>query len=393
MASEFVVEAIMSLPEVATVSQQTKMNWPWEWDGEKPVLPSEDDDDDDQERPRDPVYLLRVRGTSDLELVYEIVQPNDSVDVLSVGLRREIGLVRLAGDDRNDRDLRLVQESGLDRLLADNGLRSRLAKQLATEDVKGHLKDEAHTALSDLETSFAMRALPTKLGLGITGGPGISVVSLYDLDGVRHAALSTVASAQPRSDGKPRSPRRGETWYGPNPVWPFDGVGFSESRVVTHGTTRGQRQAWCRACRSGVALTDGTPSVDVEPDPARFALALRAVAEGHALRATAPILQVDQDPVGTWLDRAADHGRLVMRACLATAARQSVPGGRTGERCADERRAAPVGDHLPRHVWRCLGLGGRGPSVAAGRGGCRRPARHQRQPIGCGSGSRRSPRT
>lgn len=174
------IEAVMCLPEVNAVSQQSKMNWPWEWDGEKPVLPSEDRADD-QGKPRDPVYRLRVRGMSDLELAYEIVQPDDTVDGLSAGLRRAIGLVRLAGDDRNDRDLRLVQGSGLDRLLADRGLRSRLGRELATEDVKEQLKQEAQTALSNLEASFKKRALPTGLGLGITGGSGISLNALVGL--------------------------------------------------------------------------------------------------------------------------------------------------------------------------------------------------------------------
>jgi hypothetical protein len=66
-----------------------------------------------------------------------------------------------------------------------------------------------------------------------------------------------------------------ETLYCPNPVCPFYGVRFRESRLVKHGTTRGQHQALCRTCRSRVALTDGTPSVEVEHDPALFELAGR----------------------------------------------------------------------------------------------------------------------
>ena len=193
--SEFVVEAVMSLPDIQAVSQQPKMNWLWEWDGEKPVLPLDDDvNDDDQRKRREPVYLVRVRGTSDVELAYEIVQPDASVEVFSVGLRRAIGLVRLAGDDRNDRDLRLVQGSGLDRLLADKGLRSRLGRQLATEDVKEQLKREAQTVLSDLETNFEERALPTGLGLGITGGPGISLNALVGLTADKGGVTLPLAS-------------------------------------------------------------------------------------------------------------------------------------------------------------------------------------------------------
>ena len=67
-----------------------------------------------------------------------------------------------------------------------------------------------------------------------------------------------------------------ETWYGPHPVCPFDGVRVRESRLVRHGTPRGRRQAWCRACGSRIAVTYGTPYCAVEHDPALLELALRA---------------------------------------------------------------------------------------------------------------------
>jgi putative ATP-dependent endonuclease of the OLD family len=90
-----------------------------------------------------------VRGTEDLELAYEIMQPDGSTDFFPVALRRSIGLVRLSGDDRNDRDLRLVQGSALDRLLSDKGLRSRMASELANSDVKVELTDAAAFDLID----------------------------------------------------------------------------------------------------------------------------------------------------------------------------------------------------------------------------------------------------
>lgn len=179
--SEFYVEGVMALPEVTAINQQTSMNWPWVWDGRNAVLPTESEDGDNEELKTDPVYILRVRGTAELELSYEIVQPDGNVTTLSVALRRTIGLVRLLADDRNDRDLRLIQGSGLDRLLSDKGLRSRVGRHLAAGDVKDMLSDEARTALTNLQTSFAERALPDKLGLGITGGPGLSVNALIGL--------------------------------------------------------------------------------------------------------------------------------------------------------------------------------------------------------------------
>ncbi len=180
--AEFLIEGVMSLPDRPAISRQSRMNWPWEWNGKEPVVPREEElPEGAVHGGREAVYVFRVRGKEDLELAYEIVQPDDSVEHLSVGLRREIGVVRLAGDDRNDRDLRLVQGSGLDRLLADKGLRSRLGKELAGEKVAEHLKDDAKTALSGLEITFGERKLPTSLGLGITGGPGLSLNALVGL--------------------------------------------------------------------------------------------------------------------------------------------------------------------------------------------------------------------
>jgi putative ATP-dependent endonuclease of OLD family len=87
----------------------------------------------------EPVYRLRVRGTEDLELAYEIVQPDGAADTLSTGFRRSIGL-----------DLRLVQGSALDCLLSDKALRSRLASELAKSDVTERLTDEKKKALEAL---------------------------------------------------------------------------------------------------------------------------------------------------------------------------------------------------------------------------------------------------
>ena len=180
--SEFVIEAVISLKGVAVISQASEMNWPWQWDGDQAVLPPQDNPDDaDKKESGDPVHRLRVRGTMELETAYEVVQPNLTVTSFSVGLRRAIGLIRLAGDDRNDRDLRLVQGSALDRLLQDRGLRARLGYELSEEDVKSVLNDESKIILSELENTFKDKTLPSDLGLGITGGPGLSINALVGL--------------------------------------------------------------------------------------------------------------------------------------------------------------------------------------------------------------------
>jgi hypothetical protein len=54
--------------------------------------------------------------------------------------------------------------------------------------------------------------------------------------------------------------------------------------------------------------------VALHADPTIFEMAVRALAEGNAIRATARIVQVDKDTIGAWVDRAAQHCRLVMLA-------------------------------------------------------------------------------
>ena len=174
----FVIEAVLSLPSGSGVNNQLKPSWPWEWNGTEAVVPSADPS---AAKTSEPVHRLRVRGTEDLDLAYEIVQPNGDADSLSVALRRSIGLVRLGGDDRNDRDLRLVQGSALDRLLSDKGLRSRMASELAKSDVKENLTADAKKTLQKLDKTFKKQSLPNGLDLAITGGQGPSIAALVGL--------------------------------------------------------------------------------------------------------------------------------------------------------------------------------------------------------------------
>jgi putative ATP-dependent endonuclease of OLD family len=174
----FVIECIMSLPLSCGINDQAKPSWPWIWTGEDVAVPRLEQIGTCGS---EPVYRFRVRGTEDLELVYEILQPDGSVDGFPLGLRRSIGLVRLGGDDRNDRDLRLVQGSALDRLLSDKGLRSRLSSELAKSEVKQELADNAKKALGELDTAFRKKNLPDGLDLAITGGQGASIASLIGL--------------------------------------------------------------------------------------------------------------------------------------------------------------------------------------------------------------------
>jgi putative ATP-dependent endonuclease of OLD family len=178
VADGFEIEAVIGLPPQTGIDYQLKPSWPWEWNGTEAVIP---DPVEQAPIPRVSVYRLRVRGTEDLDLAYEIIQPDGTTDSLSVALRRSIGLVRLGGDDRNDRDLRLVQGSALDRLLSDKSLRSRMAVQLAKSEVREQLLPDKKDALTALNEIFVDQRLPNGLDLSIIGGQGASIASMVGL--------------------------------------------------------------------------------------------------------------------------------------------------------------------------------------------------------------------
>lgn len=167
----FFIGAVISLPSDSSISTQARPAFPWEWDGKQACAPQNVEDDEPKRRVGPPVYKVSVTGSEELDLIYAIHNPNGTTDIFSPALRREIGLVRLGGDDRNDRDLRLVQGSALDRLLSDKALRSRLTAKFSDVDVKAELQSESQEAINQLNTTFGERALPHELGLGLSAAP------------------------------------------------------------------------------------------------------------------------------------------------------------------------------------------------------------------------------
>jgi putative ATP-dependent endonuclease of the OLD family len=190
---EFVIEAIVALPDSIDISKQKSMAWPWVWDGLNAQLPS-GSDEGDSAVVHNPVYRLRVRGSTDLELFWEVIQPNGDADHLSTALRRKIGLVRLSADERNDRDLRLVYGSALDRLVADNALRARIGKQVSDLDLLDSLSAEGITAIENLDTRMLKAALPTGLNLALTTSQGLSIGALIGLFAMKEGVSLPLSS-------------------------------------------------------------------------------------------------------------------------------------------------------------------------------------------------------
>ena len=103
-----------------------------------------------------------------------------------------------------------------------------------------------------------------------------------------------------------------DTLYCPNRGCSCYGRPFHQGLLVKNGTTRGQKQALCRACGRSIALNTGTAYFELDAAPALFDTAIRALAEGNSLRATGRIVQIDKDTACAWLHRAAVQCRLVM---------------------------------------------------------------------------------
>ena len=298
--AEFSIEAVMALPSGGGINQLTKPSWPWSWNGQDAVVPAHDDDG--SAPASEEVYLLRVRGTADLELSYEIVQPSGLTETLPVSFRRAIGLVRLSGDDRNDRDLRLVQGSALDRLLTDKGLRSRIASKLAENDVRSQLSEDARKALSDLDKAFRTRKLPDDLDIAVTGGQGPSIASLVGLTAKRetvHLPLSSWGAGTRRLSALAIA----EQIQGGNPITIVDeverGLEPYRQRILMAGLQEASSQAFITthspaaisaAAKASLWYMDQTSSLGRlagakvatlrASDPDAFLARLTAVAEG-----------------------------------------------------------------------------------------------------------------
>src|SRR6266567_1069177 len=92
-------------------------------------------------------------------------------------------------------------------------------------------------------------------------------------------------------------------------VFHQNGLSTVSARLIAPGS---RLVGFGPACEASVVLSYGTAYYGLEADPTIFETAVRALAEGNALRATARIVQVDKDTVCAWLHRVACHCRTVM---------------------------------------------------------------------------------
>lgn len=173
----FRIEGVVKLGNEIDISNQSQMAYPWHWDGKDAVLPDPTNDDG----VNDEVYKFRFSANPQQEVLWEIVQPDDTTIRLSVHLRRQVRLISLPSDDRNDKDLRLVYGSALDRHIGDPALRSRIGSEVAALNLHEQLLDEGKKALEELDEQFGKQALPSGISLGLASSQGVSIGALVGL--------------------------------------------------------------------------------------------------------------------------------------------------------------------------------------------------------------------
>ena len=101
------------------------------------------------------------------------------------------------------------------------------------------------------------------------------------------------------------------TCYCPNPQCTHYGKRGFGAHLVRRGADHGIPRLLCTRCESTFSARRGTADFGVRAEEPNDTIAMRALAEGHALRSTGRIIEVDKDTVCDWLDRAGRHCRAV----------------------------------------------------------------------------------
>jgi len=102
-----------------------------------------------------------------------------------------------------------------------------------------------------------------------------------------------------------------KTCYCPNRACPKYGIQGQDSRIVRRGFDNGIQRLQCVMCKTTFSIRQGTAYLGIRTDEAVFTIAMRALAEGNSIRATARIVDVDKDLVTAWLNQAAFHCMIV----------------------------------------------------------------------------------
>jgi putative ATP-dependent endonuclease of OLD family len=174
LADGFEIEAYIGSLDLAALGTDQRLPHLFGWENDQPVaLP---------ERGAEPVLRCRVRGTPDLELVYELpIEGSDQPPPFSAPLRRKLTLARLAGEERASRDLRLGTGSLLDRHLKTADMRGAVHAAIADATAEMEIPQASRDALEAIQRTFGAAGLPTDLHLGLVPTQGNALVGMVAL--------------------------------------------------------------------------------------------------------------------------------------------------------------------------------------------------------------------
>jgi putative ATP-dependent endonuclease of OLD family len=173
LADGFEIEAYIGQLDLAAIGADQRVPNLYGWaNGEPTPLPEN----------AEAVLRCRVRGTPDLELVYDL--PTEGVEsppTFPPALRRKLLLGRLAGEDRAARDLRLGTGSLLDRHISTRDIRATIHGVMADASRALDVPAPAHAALVELQRLFLESGLPADLHLTLVPSQGNSLVGMVAL--------------------------------------------------------------------------------------------------------------------------------------------------------------------------------------------------------------------
>jgi putative ATP-dependent endonuclease of OLD family len=174
LADGFEIEAFIGGLDLAALGTDQRLPHLFGWEDNRPVsLP---------EGSAEPVLRCRVRGTPDLELVYELpIEGAEQAPPFTPALRRKLMLARLAGEDRASRDLRLGTGSLLDRHLKTSDMRGSVHAAIADATADMEIPQTSGDALAAITRTFGAAGLPTDLHLGLVPTQGNALVGMVAL--------------------------------------------------------------------------------------------------------------------------------------------------------------------------------------------------------------------
>lgn len=174
VASGFRIEVVLGdLDRSITDSLRVPLLQGWQGD-RLSALPDEDD--------AEPVLVARVSGSPDLEVVHEIVGPDDAESIsFPVSVRGRFRLANIASGGRAMRELSLGRGSLLEHHLGEVDMRGPMSSAVAAASTNLELPADAEEALIALRGLFAESGLPPDLHLGIVTPRERSLLGLLGL--------------------------------------------------------------------------------------------------------------------------------------------------------------------------------------------------------------------